>query len=209
VRHLRVAIAAAVVLAAVLLAAPRPAEARLLDLHVGGRVGALTGWGSNDSRTPDFFEHTRGFGVGFEAGLKLLIIDLSVTFTQVADGGGTVGTLTQFLLGTTFDIPAGSARFENGQPRAIVRPAIQGGFGFGTSGPVDLPLDNRQVSDKGFVSYASVAYEYFLNPFIGVGGQAQFGWHYFLGGQVINDSEAHSTGLHLAGYATLTFHLGY
>ena len=62
-----------------------------------------------------------------EAGLKLLIIDLSVTFTQVADGGGTVGTLTQFLLGTTFDIPAGSLRFENGQPRSIVRPAIQGG----------------------------------------------------------------------------------
>jgi hypothetical protein len=196
-------------LAAALLLAPRPAEARILDLHVGGRVGGLTGWGTNNATTPDFFEHTRGFGVGFEAGLKLLVVDLSLTFTQVADGGGTVGTLTQFLLGTSFDIPAGSLRFENGQPRSFVRPAIQGGFGFGTAGPVDPPLDNKQVSDKGFVSYATVAYEFFLNPFIGVGAQGQFGWHYFLGGQVANDSKAHSTGYHLAGYATLTFHLGY
>jgi hypothetical protein len=196
-------------LAAVLVLASRPAEARLLDLHVGGRVGGLTGWGSTD-RTPDFFAHTRGAGIGFEAGLKLLIIDLSVTFTQVADGSGTVGTLTQFLLGPTFDIPAGSAKFENGDSRSIFRPGLQAGFGFGTAGPVSLPLDNKQLSDKGFVSYASLAYEYFLNPFIGVGAQAQFGWHYFLGGQVINSAnEDHSTGYQVAGYATLTFHLGY
>ncbi len=196
-------------LAAVLALASRTAEARLLDLHVGGRVGGLTGWSTGSPNTPDFFAHTRGAGIGFEAGLKLLIIDLSVTFTQVADGSGTVGTLTQFLLGPTFDIPAGSSKFENGQPRSIFRPGLQGGFGFGTAGPVSLPLDNKQLSDKGFVSYASLAYEYFLNPFIGVGGQAQFGWHYFLGGQVVNNSEDHSTGYQLAGYATLTFHLGY
>jgi hypothetical protein len=203
----RIAVAAALALAA-LLAAPRPADARLVDLHVGGRAGGLTGWGTT-ANTPDFFEHTRGAGVGFEAGLKLLVVDLSVTFTQVADGSGTVGTLTQFLLGTNFDIPAGHLKFENGQPRSVFRPGFQGGFGFGTAGPVNLPLDNKQVSDKGFVSYATIAYEFFLNPFIGVGGQAQFGWHYFLGGQVVTNSEDHSTGYHLAGYATLTFHLGY
>jgi hypothetical protein len=201
-------LALAVFLVGAFALAPRPAAARLVDLHVGGRVGAMTGWGSSTG-TPDFFAHPRGAGIGFEAGLKLLILDLSVTFTQVADGDGTVGTLTQFLLGTNFDIPAGHTKFENGQPRAIFRPGLQGGFGFGTSGPVDLPLDNKQVSDKGFVSYLTFAYEYFLNPFIGVGGQAQFGYHYFLGGQVINDSQDHSSGFHLAGFGTLTFHLGY
>jgi hypothetical protein len=197
-----------VVLLGALVLAPRPAAARLVDLHVGGRLGAMTGWGSSTG-TPDFFAHTRGAGIGFEAGLKLLIIDLSVTFTQFADSDGTVGTLTQFLLGTNFDIPAGGAKFEDGQPRAIFRPGIQGGFGFGTAGPVDIPLNNAQVSDKGFVSYLNFAYEYFLNPFIGVGGQAQFGYHYFLGGQVVNESDDHSSGFQLAAFGTLTFHLGY
>ncbi len=42
-----------------------------------------------------------------------------------------------------------------------------------------------------------------------VGGQATFGYHYFFGGDVVNSSEGHSSGYHVIGLGTFTFHLGY
>ena len=58
----------ALVLGGALLAA-RPAEARLIDLYAGATAGGLAGWGTTPN-TPDFFDTTRGAGVGFDLGLK-------------------------------------------------------------------------------------------------------------------------------------------
>jgi hypothetical protein len=194
------------VLTAAALAARR-ADARWLDLHAGVRGGGITGWGS-DRNTPDFFEKTRGPGAGFELGVKLLVFDVSANFLQVFDGSGRVGTLTQFLLGFEIDVPAGDGKLPDGHPQNIFRPGLAAGFGFGTPGPVHPPLDNAQISDKGFVSHVKLAYEHFLNPFIGVGVEANLGYHYFLGGQVATNGQDHSSGYHLVGLGTFTFHLG-
>ena len=239
--------------ALLVVAAARPAEARILDLHVSGDAGGITGWGQTPN-TPDFFAHTRGAGVGFDLGVKLLVFDASARFTQVLESSGTVGTLTQFLLGFVIDIPIGTATIDGteppppppppppqqqqqqqqqqpawgegssstepqppppppprqlGKPAQILRPGIAAGFAFGTPGPVNPPLSDDQISDKGLVTEARLEYEYFLSSVLAVGAKGLFGYHYFLGGAAVNASSGHSNGTNLAGFATLTFHLGF
>ena len=53
----------------------------------------------------------------------------------------------------------------------MLKPEIAGGFGFGTPGPVNPPLNDSQVSAKGVVVNATVGYEYYFNPFIAVGAR--------------------------------------
>jgi hypothetical protein len=244
----------ALALAAGTVAAARPAAARIMDLHLSGDVGGLTGWGTTPG-TPDFFEHTRGPAVGFDLGFKLLVFDLDARFTQVLSHSGTVGTLTQFMLGFVIDIPVGTATIggdwdappppppppppqqpqqpaawgegssstpqqqpppqppppppPRGKPAQVVRPGIAAGFGFGTPGPVTPPLNDSQISDKGVVTEVRLEYEYFLSSFIAVGAKGLVGYHYFLGGAAVNASQGHSTGYSVAGFGTLTFHIGF
>lgn len=200
-------------LAAVGLAA-RPAEARLLDLRAGALAGGMTGWGTT-ANTPDFFERKRGPGLGVEVGARLLVFDFSVNFIQLFDGNGRNGTFTQAFVGLAFDIPVGNQVFAKGDLGAgksqnIVRPIVGAGFGIGTAEPISPPLDNAQISDKGLVTRAGVGYEHFFNPFISVGAQADFGYHYFVGGgqSMLASNQKHSAGYHLNGFGTLTFHLG-
>ena len=68
---------------------------------------------------------------------------------------------------------------------------------------------SNQLADKGFSSRLRVAYEFFLNPYMGVGAQADFGYHYLLGGEAVNMTQDHSAGYHVIGLATFTFHLGF
>jgi hypothetical protein len=188
--------------------AAAPAQARLVDLHAGTRAGGIIGWGSR-SGTPDFFEKTRGPALGVEVGVKLLVLDLSVSFLQVFDSGGRSGTLSQAILGFEIDIPVGQARTRDGRRKLILRPGAGGGVAFGTPGPVSPPLTNDQISDKGLVSQTRLALEYNPYALLGFGVEGDLGYHYFLGGQVVNNSLDHSSGIHLAALATLTFHLGY
>lgn len=198
-RAARVLLLAAV---AVLLAA-RSAEARLLDLHAAAEAGGIGGWGS--SSKPDFFDHTRGPAFGAELGIKLLVFDLSTSFTQVIDGSGWSGTLSQVALAIDVDIPVGPTKLHNGQSAHIIHPSIGVGLAVGTPGPVSPPLNAAQISDKGVVFPAKVGYEYFLNPFFAVGAEAMFGYHYFfIGGSVDN----HSQGFQFSGMGTVKFHLG-
>src|SRR4029079_2928153 len=126
----------AAVLSLIITAAARPAEARWFDLHAGARAGGVVGWGSASGGNSDFFERTRGGGLGFEVGAKLLIFDLSANFLQVVNGSGRAGTLTQLLLGVEIDVPVGNAKLKSGQSRSIFRPGLAGGVGFGTPRPV-------------------------------------------------------------------------
>ncbi|HXT96927.1 MAG TPA: hypothetical protein VN853_11550 [Polyangia bacterium] len=200
------------------LAAPRPAEARLIDLYAGATAGGIAGWGTTP-KTPDFFDTTRGGGVGFDLGLKLLIFDFQGNFFQTFNGSGASGTLIQFLLGTEVDIPLGDAKLSNGpkedgkpsdgQSQNVLKPEIAAGFGFGTPGPVSPPLTDSQVSAKGVVANASLGYEHYFNPFLAVGAVGTFGYHYFFGGDEVNGTSGHSSGYHLIGLGTFTFHLGY
>jgi hypothetical protein len=190
------------------LAAASPAQARWVDLYAGARAGGITGGGSGGAGQPDFFERSQGPGLGFEVGAKLLIFDVAANFMQLFGSNGSAGTLTQILAGIEIDIPVGRAKLHDGRTRAVFRPGLVGGVAFGTPKPVSPPLSNAQVSDKGLVSEIKLGYEYFLNPFVGVGFEGDLGYHYLLWGQSVNSSQ-NSSGYQLAGVGTLTFHLGY
>jgi len=196
---------AAVVAAA--LAAPVAAEARLIDLRAAAQAGGMFGWGQS-SVVPDFFRQTAGPGFGFELGARLLVIDLSMSFLQLADSNGLSGTLIQLLLGTEIDIPVGQPKLPNGQSVNVLHTGIVGGVALGTGATVSFPINNEQVADKGLVTRFRFGYEFFLNPFMGVGGQLDLGYHYFLAGQPINGMD-HASGFHIIGLGNLTFHLGY
>lgn len=200
------ALAGGILLAAALAA--HPAHARLVDLYAGATAGGVTGWGTT-AGTKDFFDVTRGPGVGLDLGVKLLFIDVSANFLQVLNGSGTAGTLIQLLLGGEVDVPLGAVRLPDGEPQNVLKPKLAVGFGFGTPGPVSLPLTDEQISSKGVVADAILGYEYFVDPFVGVGAEATFGWHYLFGGDVVNSAQGHSTGYHVIGLATVTFHLGH
>ncbi|HVZ75105.1 MAG TPA: hypothetical protein VHJ20_22135 [Polyangia bacterium] len=195
----------------ILVGAARPAEARLIDLHAGVRAGGVGGWGTTPN-TPDFFDRRRGAGAGVDVGVKLLIFDLSANFTQLLDGG----TLSQLLFGINIDLPVGNQVFregiEKGHSRNLLRPLATVGVAAGTPEKVSPPLNEAQISDKGLVTYVGLGYEHFLNEFLGIGAQADFGYHYFVGGgasMAAPSMHGFSAGYNFDGFATLTFHLGY
>ena len=199
-------LAGALGLLSVLAAAP--AEARLVDFYAGARAGAMMGWGSK-SGTPDFFDKVRGAAMGAEVGAKLLVLQLSVSFLQMIDGGGRSGTLSQAILGLEIDIPIGQARMRDGRRKLLLRPGTGGGVAFGTPGPVSPPLSNEQISHKGLVWQTRLALEYSPHELFGFGVEGMFGYHYFVGAQAVNDISNHSSGYHIAALATATLHLGY
>ena len=201
----RSVIAAAALAAAIVV--PAVAQARVVDLRLAGNVGGMVGWGTTPN-TPDFFEQTRGPGFGFELGAKLLVFDFSITFLQILKDGDLAGTLIQGLFGTEIDIPVGPYKLANGQSAQVLHTGIVAGVALGTGAPVMLPVTNDQLADKGFVARYRFGYEYFLNPFMGVGAQLDLGYHYFLGGQAINNTKDHSAGYQGALLANFTFHLG-
>ncbi len=194
--------------------AARPAQARLIDLRAGVEGGGITGWGAT-SNTPDFFDRRKNPGLGVDIGVKLLIFDVSANFFQFIDGNGREGTLTQVLAGVNIDVPVGHDKFQTGIDRGhnknILHPLAEIGFAAGTPAPVHLPYDNAQISDKGLVTYVGLGYEHFLTGVIAIGAEADYGYHYFTGGgkSMMAPNQLYSSGTQLAGFATLTFHLGY
>jgi hypothetical protein len=190
------------------LGAVAPAQARLIDLYAGPRAGGIVGWGSRSS-TPDFFEKVRGAALGAEVGVKVLVLNLSVSFMQLIDGSGRSGTLSQALLGLEIDIPLGPGQRREDRRKLLLRPGAGAGVAFGTPGPVHPPLSNDQISDKGFVSQTKLALEYNPNVVLGFGVEGAFGYHYFIGAQAANDVSTHSSGYQLTGLFTATLHLGY
>jgi len=107
------------------------------------------------------------------------------------------------------DFPAGGMKLPNGQHAQIIHAGFAGGVVLGTNAPANFPVTNDQLADKGVVGRTRVGYEFFLNEFMGIGAQLDFGYHYLLGGQAINMTEDHSAGYHFIGLANFTFHLGF
>ena len=71
------------------------------------------------------------------------------------------------------------------------------------------PPPPAQLAGKGFTSRYRLAYEYFLNPFMGVCVEGQFGYHYLVGASgTVNNSADHSSGYHIMALGSFIFHLG-
>lgn len=197
--------------------APR-AEAKLLDLYASMKGGWVTGQGSNSlaANASDYFDLAQGPSMGFELGAEVLFIDFIVSGTRIFDqrsqdevrvSGPGGGTLFQFLLGLDGDFALDS----HPEPSTFLRLGVNGGVALGLHRDVRPPLDNDQVSDKGFVWNGVVALDYHLNKLFVVGLEASPGYHFFFPGgaaanQNVNEAE-NSHGTHFLGMAFVQFHL--
>jgi len=196
------------------------AENKFVDLHVGAAVGAFAGGGSGTAQPPgstkkaqtDFFEQVRGPAAGIELGVRLLILDLSARFLQAFDGGGRQGTLSQLSLAFVLAIPVGRNGLDSlgrAQPGATyICPSANVGFGIGTLGPIDPPLSNDQIAQKGLMTGGALGIEHFCGKFFSVEGRAEGGYHYFFGAQQALNAQSASSGWQIAGFGFATVHLG-
>jgi hypothetical protein len=202
--------------AAAIVAAPRPASARVLELWLQlDPVGGWTGWRAAGSQLPagqgatDFFTRNQGGMTGFKAGAELFFIDLFVDFKQ---GWGKQGQNAEigwtsawvgFMLGIDLDLHLGYWKKWHFLLGGDV------GFGLGTAGPINPPITNDKVGSKGFVAQGRVGLDYHFTKVFGIGVEVDVGYHYlFLNGVPVNNVDNQVHGFHLMGMLTTKLAFG-
>lgn len=209
-------LAAALALGCLLEAAP--SEAKVLDLYASLKGGWVTGGGSNSlaANAADYFELERGPALGFEVGAEILFLDLMINGTRMFDPRstdeagvqeGSGGTFFQFLLGIDGDFALDGGAV----PSTFLRVGGNAGVGLGLHREVRAPLDDSQVSDKGFVFNGVLALDQHLSRFFVVGLEVQPGYHIFFPGGAKQEQgvsgDDHSRGFHFMTLAFVQFHL--
>ena len=113
-----------------------------------------------DRQDDAFQQRARGTMYGFKLGVELLFVDLWVGHHQYLGAGGLIGTWTQFMTGFDLEMDLGAKKSVvydakgnpfGGYPAWYAEFGFGVGFGVGTEQQVDPPLDNSEVTDKGFL----------------------------------------------------------
>jgi hypothetical protein len=203
---MRIALPAVTVLA---LLAPR-AHADLLELrgeiHAGGSLGTGVGGAQKDSA---FFAKAPNFDYGALVGAKIIFADAFISHDQFTDGGH-IMTWTQFAAGVRFDGKTGGQASANGVPEKPPTGYWEFGahvvFGLGTGAQVMPPLDNAQITDKGFTFELRPGFGKLLGGGFKIGLAFPISGGYFFksgNGATANDLSTHYQGIE--GAALLTF----
>jgi hypothetical protein len=199
------------------LAAATPAAADVLsvraEIHAGGAGGAGIAGGGKDFA---FAKGARGATYGALLGAEVLLVDAWVEHHQYNDGSLS-GTWTQFMAGFDVDLdlgrspaPAGAKKGARGRAKGYLELGLATGFGIGTGQQVELPLDNAQLTDKGFLVEGRVGAGYHLNRVMSVGFALpiQYGYLFKSGpGVVANADENQYQSLSAAVMVNLRFRL--
>jgi hypothetical protein len=149
------------------------ARADILTLQATAQGGGAGGAGmSGDAKDAAFHDGAAGGAYGAMVGVEFLFVDGWIEHLQYRDGDGLLGTWTQFMAGVDLKVNLGQkrgGRLEEGKRKgdtyqsAFAELGIATGFGVGTGQQVDPPLDNSQVTDKGFLVQASFTLGYRFN----------------------------------------------
>lgn len=201
-----------------LTAAPRAASADFLSGYAQIQGGGASGTGLFGDRKDDaFHKQAEGIAYGATVGVEILLLDVWVEHNQYLANGGVEGTWTQFMTGfdVEFDLgrKEGGTRLENGQvkggySRWYGEFGIGVGFGVGTGQQVDPPLDNSEVTDKGFLFQASVGGGVRMNRYLSLGLSApmQAGYMFKSGeGAAANDQETNYGSMQAAVLLAMRF----
>lgn len=180
------------------------ADADILTLRGDAKLGAAGGKGMFGARKDESFHQGRGaLAYGAVVGAEVFFIDLWVQHDQFVKGGSVSGTWTQFMLGVDAEIDLGEQvafeRGEGGNKKGgysawFVEIGMGAGFGVGTGQQVDPPLDNGEVTDKGFLFEARAMAGRRLTSILSVGVTAPVQFGYFTksgSGAVANDTDQH------------------
>lgn len=211
---------AAALAALALAAAPAPAAADLLSFYAHASGGAATGKGIEGDRKGDAFHRgARGLAYGARVGVEIVFLDVWVEHDQYLEGGSVDGTWTQLMTGIDVNVGVGgtkgAARDEVGEETGgysagYVELGTGMGFGVGTGQQVDPPLDNSEVTDKGFIVEARAGAGVHLSPSwsLGVTVPVQAGYMIKSGaGATANDLGTHYTEVSAAALVTLRLDL--
>jgi hypothetical protein len=181
------------------------ARAGLLEFYAQVESGFSGGTGVyGDRRDEAFHAGTGGLSYGGLLGVELAFIDVWIEHNQYLGGSGISGTWTQFMAGfdVDFDLSdatAGGTPGPNGRLQDAYAPwygsfGLGLGFGVGTGQQVEPPLDNSEITDKGFLVQGSLGVGYRLHPLLAVGLRLPLQASYLLKtgeGVVANDTTNH------------------
>ena len=193
----------ALVAAAVVLA-PAAAQADVASLRAEAHVGGMFGRGvKGDQKADAFFQASPNATYGALVGLEFLFIDVWIQHHQYTTGDR-LTTWTQFSTGLDTEIAIGArgapdAKGKRSRPAKYVELGLFAGFGVGTGQQVDPPLDNSEITDKGFLLEADFAIGKRINKVLDVGLRVPVSVGYFFksgNGATANDLSTHYSSVH-------------
>jgi hypothetical protein len=198
----------AVLVLGVLCGVASPARADLFrmfgELHGGGLYGQGT---AGDQRDTAFFAKSPHGVYGALVGAEFLFADLWIEHHQFTNGSRVttwskigLGVHGQFNLGSTKDIKAGKGGYIDVSSGAF--------FGVGTGQQVSPPLDNAQISDKGFLVQVGLGFGTHLTKNFDLGVSIPVSWGYFFKQGAANDLSNHYQGVQGEGLLVLRAQFG-
>lgn len=198
------------VLVLLLVAAPAVASADTFklfgEIHGGGMYGAGTAGADKDS---SFFAEAPHGMYGAELGAELLFFDAWIQHHQYTDGTR-LTTWTQFGLGVHNEIETGDAQQKKDHKGGYFE--FGGGlwYGLGTGQQVKPPLDNAQISDKGFLLEGRLGIGTHLNKVMDLGLEVPVSYGFFFktgNGAGANDTGNQYRGWQIEGLVALRINL--
>lgn len=159
------------------LAPPASADTFKLfgELHGGGMYGTGT---AGDQKDSAFFAKAKGGTYGALVGAEFLFFDGWIQHHQYLSSGG-LKTWTQFGLGVHFTNDLGSAEDRKAGKGGYFEFGAGLWFGLGTGAQVMPPLDNAQITDKGFIGEMRFGIGKHLDKVFDLGVVVPVGYGYF------------------------------
>jgi hypothetical protein len=194
-------------------AAAGPVHADVFSIRAEAHGGAVGGKGvSGDAQDASFFEHAPHGAYGVLVGAEVLFIDAWIQHHQFVDGDR-LTTWTQFAAGLDIQIPFGAEgaadpRGKRAGPKNYAELGVFAAAGFGTGQQVDPPLDKTEISDKGFLLEADLAFGHRLNSIMDIGVRVPVSLGYFLKDGFANDLSNHYWGVQAEALLYLRFTIG-
>ena len=203
----------------VLAGAPDAARADLLAGYAQIQGGGASGMGLfGDHKDNSFHQNAEGIAYGAYVGVEVVLVDVWVEHNQYLNGG-LEGTWTQFMTGLDVEFDLGrkeggtrldSGEVKGGYSRWFGEFGLGVGFGVGTGQQVEPPLDNSQVSDKGFLFQATFGAGFHLNRHLSLNLTAPLQAGYMfksVDGMAANDLETNYGSMQAAVLLSMRFKL--
>jgi hypothetical protein len=193
------------------LATSSVAHAKIFDIYGQAQGGGGYGLGiAGAQKNNDFFQNVGGADFGGRLGAEILFVDAWVEHYQFTDFKGITGTWTQFMIGGDWDFPLGDTPEPGKKPKTYGEVGIAIGYGVGTGQQIVPPLDNAQLSDKGFLGQVSFGADYRLSSLFSIGITVPISYGYLFkagNGVVANDSANQYQQINITPFVYLRLHL--
>lgn len=199
----------ALLTAAALVLCAGDARADLFSVRLEAHGGGMGGVGLGGEATDEaFFNDARGGAYGGLVGVEAVFLDVWVDHHQIRGADGLIGTWTQFMAGLDLDFefretpPEDFSEKKGAKPegklKGYLELGIGFGFGVGTGQQIDPPLDNSEVSDKGFLVEGKFGAGWAMGKVMSVGISIPVGLGYLFKNGFVNDEGNHYYGLDAA-----------